>query len=195
MADGLDPPSQEDIDAGPTGDRKSEHVERRETHVYHHSSRDSQNTPPPSPSAPSAPTIQKSILVKEHTGRQIFGLMSFAVVFSLVGFELGKFGETGGVEKANPVPYISSGGRIILGGFVGASLLVGLSHFGDGAAQLAVGLALVTSASAILVYGGPVWKGLGTVFGHGPTKPLTATTPTTPTTTPTATAGALVQAA
>ena len=62
-----------------------------------------------------------------------------------------------------------------------------------GASSL-VGLALVTTASSVLVFGAPVWDAANNLFGSKPTTPLASTAATKPTS-GTGTAVALAQAA
>jgi hypothetical protein len=114
-------------------------------------------------------------------GRLIFGLMTFTVVFSLVGEEI----STGQGNEPKVSPFL-----IIFGGTVATSLLVLLSHAGEGGEELATGLALVTFISAATaIYTKPVWDAANKAFGSTPTKATAKSTPTTRTTglaTPTA---------
>jgi hypothetical protein len=136
--------------------------------------------PDPSPT----PTSSSSKSSPRQGSRTIVGLMFFAVSFSLVGNEL--------KDKAgNP---ITTGSKIILGGIAATAILTLISHAGDTGNELAVGLALVTTASSVLVFGGPVWDRANTLFGSKPSTPAGATTATTPTQ-GTATAVALTKAA
>jgi hypothetical protein len=117
-------------------------------------------------------------------GRLIFGLMTFTVIFSLVGEEISQ----GQGKKETVNPFI-----IIFGGTVATSLLTLLSHAGEGGERFATGLALIAFLSSSLVYGKPVWDAANKAFGTTPTTPIAASTPTTPTTglaTPTALAQA-----
>lgn len=106
-------------------------------------------------------------------GRLIFGLMTFTVIFSLVGEEI----STGQGKKPTVNPFI-----IIFGGTVATSLLTLLSHAGEGGEDFATGLALVAFLSSSLVYGKPVWDAANKAFGSTPTTPIAASTPSTPTT-------------
>ena len=111
--------------------------------------------------------------------RTIFGLMAFAVLFSLVGNEIKSFQSVPTASK-NPV---STGVRIIIGGFAGSMVLILVSKAGEPGRKFAVGTASVVTVAAVFVYGGPVWKALAGVFGSQPTKPTGATTGgTSPTT-------------
>jgi hypothetical protein len=113
-------------------------------------------------------------------GRLIFGLMTFTVVFSLVGEEISQ----GQGKKQTVNPFI-----IIFGGTVATSLLTLLSHAGEAGERFATGLALIAFLSSSLVYGKPVWDAANKAFGTTPTTPVGQSTPTTGTTglaTPTA---------
>lgn len=136
--------------------------------------------------------------------RLILALMTFAVAFALAGKEL-EPSTTTQSEVGTPAVTIpgASGGvggaRIILGGFAAATLLTLLSHAGEPGRQFAVGLAVLTCVSSMLVYGQPVWAAISKLSAAGPGgTPSASTTPTTPTT-PTqgtvATSVALAQAA
>ena len=188
MAEGKGFPGDPDYSAGderPT----SETGERRRTDVYHHSSRDAQNTDPNPPKA--TPTTSTSKSSSTQGSRTIVGLMFFATSFALIGNEL--------EDKAGSP--ITSGSKIILGGIVATSLLTLVSHAGDTGRQFAVGVALVTPATSLLVFGGTpgnpgqVWKKLGAVVGTTKATTPTASTAATTPTKGTATAVALTQAA
>jgi hypothetical protein len=103
-------------------------------------------------------------------GRLIFGLMTFTVVFSLVGEEIGQ--GQGRKETVNPF-------MIIFGGTVATSLLTLLSHAGEPGERFATGLAAVAFITSALVYGGPVWAAANKAFGSSPTTPVASTTPST----------------
>lgn len=118
-------------------------------------------------------------------GRIIFGLMTFTVIFSLVGEEI----STGQGNKPTVNPFI-----IIFGGTVATSLLTLISHAGEGGENFATGLALIAFLSSSLVYGKPVWDAANKAFGSTPTTPIAASTPTTGTA-PLATATSLAQVA
>jgi hypothetical protein len=104
-------------------------------------------------------------------GRLVFGLMTFTVIFSLVGGEI----EGAGGKKQTVSPFM-----IIFGGTVATSLLVLLSHAGEAGENFATGLAAVTFITSALVYGAPVWDAANKAFGSKPTTPIASTTPTTP---------------
>jgi hypothetical protein len=108
--------------------------------------------------------------------------MFFASAFALIGHEIKVKG-----NAATAVPgEVSTGGKIILGGIFATAFLTLLSHAGDGGREFATGLALVTCATSLLVYGGPVWETAGSIFGKStPTTPTTATAAPTAATTPT----------
>lgn len=116
--------------------------------------------------------------------RLIVALIGTATGFALIGHEIqqvsGAPPAQGNVQTANKV--LSTGGRIILGGFAAAALLALLSHAGEAGRQFSVGLAVITAATSMLVYGGPVWSALGRAVGNAPgAQPTTPTRSTTPT--------------
>ena len=115
-----------------------------------------------------------STTVSKTGGREVFGFMSVAVVFAIIGNEI-KVAKS----PAKKVPTIlTDSGAIIFGGFTAAAALTLLSHAGEGGRQFAVGLAAVTMLSSMLVYGGPVWEALGTATGRS--KSTSGSTPTAP---------------
>jgi hypothetical protein len=120
--------------------------------------------------------------------RKIVAAMLVTGLFALVG------------EYANPQPQTKPNPfRVILGGSVATAILVGMAELGDAGERFSVGLATIAVLSATLVYGGPVWKVLGTaVGGQGkggqPTTPTGNTTPTTGTGTVQAITPAVVSA-
>jgi hypothetical protein len=128
---------------------------------------------PPPASSPSSTVTKTS---PSEGARTVVGLMTLAVVFSLVGNTIHK------VQKGT-VPI--SDFNILLGGGVATTLLVFLTHAGDAGRQGATGLALVVAASSVLVYGGPVWAALSAQLGTHPTTPTPTTGASTPTTTST----------
>jgi hypothetical protein len=106
-------------------------------------------------------------------GRLILGLMTFTIVFSLVGDEI----STGQGNKPKVNPFI-----IIFGGTIATSLLTLISHAGDAGEEFATGLALIAFLTSSLTFGKPVWDKLNDAFGSSPTVAISGTTPTTPTT-------------
>ncbi len=116
----------------------------------------------------------------------MFGLMAFTVAFSLVGNEvrtLEKIGPTPGAAPtapANVVGVVTTGGRIIIGGFAATSFLVLLAEAGDTGRKTAVGIAAIAALSSMLVFGGPVWQLMSNLFGSKPTTPLCNTTANNP---------------
>ena len=140
--------------------------------------------PARSSTADPAPSSSTSRSSPTQGSRTIVGLMFFAVSFSLIGNELK-------TKAGNP---ITTGSKIILGGVAATALLTLLSHAGENGRQFAVGLALVTTASSVLVFGGPVWTAGNSLFGSKPTTATSSTTATKPTS-GTATATALAKAA
>ena len=134
-----------------------------------------------------------STITDTTPARTITMLMAFTVGFALLGHEIDVANAK--TTKASPnkvATGVTVGGRIILGGFLAGGVLIGLSHAGAPGAELAEGLALVSMATAVLVFGGPVWSVLGRVVGTSapttptvPNAPASATAPagqTTPTT-------------
>ena len=120
-----------------------------------------------------------STTVSKTGGREVFGFMSVAVVFAIIGNEI-KVAKSPAKAATGAVPSVlTDSGAIIFGGFTAAAALTLLSHAGEGGRQFAVGLAAVTMLSSMLVYGGPVWEALATATGRS--KPTRGTTPTAPT--------------
>jgi hypothetical protein len=110
--------------------------------------------------------------------RTIVGLMFFATTFSLVGNEIKVVNAKNGQPSSG---IVTEGSRIILGGVFATALLTLLSHAGDNGRQFAVGLALVTTVSSLLVFGAPVWDAANKLFGSTPTGATAATAATKPT--------------
>ena len=104
--------------------------------------------------------------------RAIVGFLGAAVVFALIGDVV--------KSKKSSVPsgaYV----RILLGGGIGAGLLVLVSETGAGAASFARGLALITMVASVLVNGEVVFAGVDKLTGAvstigTTTKPSTAAT-------------------
>lgn len=103
----------------------------------------------------------------KNRGGTIVALMFFGGLFALFGDASKK-----GVSIPNE---IEAGAKIVVGGVVATSLLLLLSHAGEGGREAAVGLALVTFLTTTLVYGGPAWNALTGYFGSQPTG-MTGTT-------------------
>lgn len=95
----------------------------------------------------------------------VFALMAFTVVFSLLGHELKAVGAVVSSKGLGPATGLTTGGRIIAGGFIATSLLTLLTHAGEGGQKVAVGLAWTTFLTATLVEGGIVWTGISNVLG------------------------------
>ena len=122
----------------------------------------------------------------------MFGLMAFTVAFSLVGNEvrtLEKIGPAAGVAAIAVPPVgaaivgagiITTGGRIIIGGFAATSFLVLLAEAGDTGRKTAVGIATIAALSSMLIFGAPVWQLMSKIFGSKPTTPLGTTTANAP---------------
>lgn len=133
-------------------------------------------------------------------GRLVFGLMTFTVVFALVGSEIANAqgkpsqpGQPGYGVSLVPVNAAGVAGSVspfmvIFGGTIATSALVLLTHAGEAGEQFAVGLALIAFVSSALIWGSPVFGAANKAFGSKPTTPIAGTTPTT---SPTATASAL----
>lgn len=142
---------------------------------------DSKPAPAPAKSAPARSTT--TVAVQGDT-RLIVALVGAATGFALISHEIQQVSGTSvaGAPKPTSTHALSTGGRIILGGFAATALLALLSHAGDPGRQLAVGLAVITAATSLLVYGGPVWKALANVVGNQPgAQPTRPTKPTQPT--------------
>lgn len=159
--------------------------EARSNPANQNPARSNTNTGPTQSSSTSRPTNVGS--------RSIVGLMFFAVAFALVGNEIKiSNGNAGAVTKQ--VGLVTEGSRIVLGGVFATTFLVLISHAGSGGQQLATGLALVTTATSLLVYGGPVWSAAGAIFGTTKGTTPSAGTSATAATSPTSAAGADVAA-
>jgi hypothetical protein len=109
----------------------------------------------------------------ESAQRKIVAALSVTMIFAVVG-------EYSGQSKSRtpPDPF-----RVILGGAIGAGLLVGISELGPAGERFAVGLSVVAVLSATLVYGGPVWATISKAVasqgsGGTPTAPTAPTAPT-----------------
>jgi hypothetical protein len=83
--------------------------------------------------------------------RAIIGFLGAAVVFALIGDVV--------KQKTQSVPS-GSYVKIVLGGTLGAGLLVLVSEAGSGAADFAKGLAMLTLVASVLVNGLPVFTGI-----------------------------------
>ena len=110
--------------------------------------------------------------------------MGFAVLVSLIGNEVKV---ANGSAKDQLTNGLHRGGVIIVGGFVAAALLTALTGAGEAGRKFGVGLAGVSCATSVLVYGGPVWSAIngivgGKSTGTTPTSATGATGQTTPTT-------------
>ena len=84
--------------------------------------------------------------------RQIVALMSFAVLFSLIGHTI----------KVKNQPNTGAGAdvKIILGGGLATVLLALLAEAGDPGDKLAKGLAVIALVSSILINGASVFGGV-----------------------------------
>jgi hypothetical protein len=111
--------------------------------------------------------------------RTVTAVMLFTVAFALVGHEIKAVStKKSATAKAG---VLSTGGRILLGGFVATTLLVLLSHAGTGGRQFAVGLASIALVTTALVEGKPVWDAIGNAVSATSTKGATPTGATSPT--------------
>ena len=115
--------------------------------------------------------MSRSVLPITNASRKIVGLMSFSVIFTVVGISIRRNSD------ASYEPRFSDA-RVILGGTIGAALLSFLAETGPAGQQLGVGLAGITCATAVLVNGGPVWAGINGLFGSKPTGSTGQTAPT-----------------
>lgn len=135
-----------------------------------------------------------------NSARTVTGLMTLSVLFALVGNEIQIAGATTptqgqtGFGAVAPGVTVTSTGRavgknkfangmdkgatIIVGGFIAAALLVALTGAGEAGRKFAVGLAVVTTATSLLVYGAPVWNALAGAVGGKPTGSTSSTKPT-----------------
>lgn len=113
--------------------------------------------------------------------RTIVGLIGFSVLFAIAGQQLAAV-KGPQLLSASPSPnkLATTGGKTIIGGFAAATILSLLAHAGTPGREFAVGLAVITCVTSVLVYGSPVWEEVAALVGH-PTKPATPTGNTTPT--------------
>lgn len=152
---------------------------------------------------------KRTITNPTNSARTVFGLMGFAVIFSLIGNEVAiaqgppnKPGQLGYGAAIVPVNQqtgqplgggtlgkspagvgFGTGAVIIIGGFVAAALLVALSGAGEAGRKFSVGLASVSATTSVLVYGGPAWGALNRIVNGkatGATTPTANTGATTP---------------
>jgi hypothetical protein len=133
----------------------------------------SSSSPSSTASAPPSSSTSTRTTVPEG-GRLVVGLM-----VTSAGFAIG----TNAVRHAQGAAVPVGDARILLGGSVATVALVMLTHGGDAARSFAVGLALVTAVTSMLVFGGPVWETLGKYIGSTkPSPPTGSTSPSTPST-------------
>lgn len=119
----------------------------------------------------------RDYLAGNQAARQIVGAISVTMLFALVNqYAPAPTSSAPGAAKRSADPF-----RVFLGGFAAMAILVGLTETGEATTELATGLAYATMATAVLVYGGPVWKLLSTKLGaSSTTRPTASTTPTAP---------------
>lgn len=92
----------------------------------------------------------------EDPNRQIVAFMAFAMAFGLIGHHV----------KAPSYPATTGTDvKILVGGAIGTVLLVLLAQAGDGPAEFAKGLAIVTLVSSILINGTPVFGAVSKLSG------------------------------
>jgi len=108
--------------------------------------------------------------------RTVTAVMLFTVAFALIGHEIKAVSTKKSATAKSGV--LTTGGRILLGGFVATTLLVLLSHAGTGGRQFAVGVASVALVTTALVEGKPVWDAIGNAVSATPSKGSTPTAPT-----------------
>ena len=113
--------------------------------------------------------------------RTIVGLIGFSVIFAIAGQQLAAV-QGPQLLSAKPAPnkLATTGGKTIIGGFAAATILSLLAHAGTPGREFAVGLAVITCVTSVLVFGSPVWEEVAALVGH-PTKPAAPTGNTTPT--------------
>jgi hypothetical protein len=142
--------------------------------------------PPPAAKATPQPAPAKSFIISgsdinaptfSGDTRTIAALVTFASAFALVGVEVKA---SKGVHHANPA-------TVIIGGGVAAVILTLISHAGDAGRSMAMGLAIVTFASSLVINGGPVASAVTNLTGGGSRPSAVAASsaasqPSTPTT-------------
>jgi len=136
----------------------------------------SQPAPAPRPARPQTVTVSTPTFSGDT--RTIAALVTFASAFALVGVEVKA---SKGVTHANPA-------TVIIGGGVAAVILTLISHAGEAGKSMAMGLAIVTFTSSLVINGGPVASAVTSLTGGGsrpstsaansaPSQPSTPTTP------------------
>jgi hypothetical protein len=114
--------------------------------------------------------------------RTITALMIVTVVFALIGHEITAVsGASAGKNLPSGKDPITTGGRILVGGSIATTLLILLSHAGEGGKDFAFALAIVTAATTTLVYGKPVWDAIANATAGAPGGASGDTRPTAPT--------------
>jgi hypothetical protein len=111
--------------------------------------------------------------------RRIVSLMAFAVIFSVIGDEIGN-AKLNQNQTSTAVTDLSSPAKIILGGTIATALLSFLAEAGDIGATWATGLAGTACLTSVLIKGAPVWDGISNILKSSNSSG-TPTTPTTPT--------------
>jgi hypothetical protein len=123
----------------------------------------------------------RTIWQSTNNARTVAGLMGIAVLFSLIGNEVKASANPNSVQGKSPDIGVTTSARIIIGGFIAAGILVGISGAGEAGRKFAVGLATVSAVTATLVYGGPVWNALSGIVGGTPTGSTGNTSPSSAT--------------
>ena len=101
--------------------------------------------------------------------RTIVAMMTFAVVFALIGHTAKLKGSSSPVDGGDV--------KILLGGAVGTVLLVLLGEAGESGATFAKGIAIITLVSSVLINGKPVFGGISHLTAKTTPAPKLITTP------------------
>jgi hypothetical protein len=105
--------------------------------------------------------------------RQIVAMMTFAVVFALIGHG----SKIAKGTNSNSLPVNGGDVKILLGGAVGTVLLVLLGEAGDSGATFAKGIAVITLISSALINGQEVFGGISHLTAKKTPAPKLITTP------------------
>lgn len=115
---------------------------------------------------------------QSHDAKQIIGFMVFAVAFGVLGHNKRHPSTVVGSAFTKGVASTAGDAKIILGGAIGATLLVLLAQAGEGPAAFAKGLAAVTLVSSILINGTEVFGAVSSITGtKSLPSPVKASTP------------------
>ena len=109
--------------------------------------------------------------MESRDARLIAGLMVFTTAIALIGhtFEVDKKGHS------RLSPHVGDA-QILLGGAIGAALLVGIDQLGETGAVFAKGLAIIALITVLGLYGGPAADAISNLTGQTK-KPAPAPTP------------------